>query len=69
MPTTHALSSGGLYSRVEAARYLKMSLRRMDELIRTGAINALRDGRSVKITGTELERYIADLPAYAEATA
>lgn len=64
MPTNNAPDSGGLNSRVEAARYLKMSVRRLDELLRVGAINALRDGRSVKITGRELERYISELPSY-----
>ena len=64
MPTNNAPDSGGLNSRVEAARYLKMSVRRLDELLRAGAINALRDGRSVKITGRELERYISELPSY-----
>ena len=51
-------------SRAEAARYLKTSPRRLDELIRIGAIAAVRDGRNVKITAVELERYIADLPSY-----
>jgi len=56
--------SGGLNSRAEAASYLRMSKRRLDELIKAGAIAAVRDGRNVKITGAELERYIADLPSY-----
>ena len=64
MPTETATGSGGLRSRAEAARYLKTSLRRLDELIQSGAITALRDGRNVKITAVELERYIADLPSY-----
>lgn len=64
MPTQDALSSGGLRSRAEAAAYLRMSKRRLDDLIRSGAICAVRDGRNVKITSTELERYIADLPSY-----
>ena len=41
-----------------------MSRRRLDELIRSGAIAAVRDGRNVKLTGAELERYIRDLPSY-----
>lgn len=65
MPTTEPASgSGGLRSRAESARYLKTSPRRLDELIRIGAITAVRDGRNVKITAAELERYIADLPSY-----
>jgi excisionase family DNA binding protein len=64
MPIGIASDSGGLYSRAESARYLKTSQRRLDELIRSGALCAVRDGRSVKVTGRELERYIADLPSY-----
>jgi excisionase family DNA binding protein len=69
MPTDPALDSGGLYSRAESAKYLKTSQRRLAELIRSGALCAVRDGRSVKVTGRELERYIADLPAYEPASA
>jgi excisionase family DNA binding protein len=65
MPTTEvAPDSGGLRTRAEAARYLNTSPRRLDELIRAGAIVAVRDGRNVKITQAELERYIADLPSH-----
>ncbi len=64
MSTQSAPRSGGLNSRAEAAAYLRMSKRRLDELIRSGAICAVRDGRNVKITSTELERYISDLPSY-----
>lgn len=64
MPTHVASASGGLHSRAEAAQYLRTSLRRLDELIKSGAIAAVRDGRSVKVTTAELERYIADLPAW-----
>lgn len=64
MPIGVAPDSGGLNSRAESAKYLRTSQRRLDELIRAGAIAAVRDGRSVKITTTELERYIRDLPAY-----
>ena len=67
--TQRAPGSGGLHSRAEAAAYLRMSQRRLDELIKTGSIAALRDGRSVKITVNELERYIADLPSHEPATA
>lgn len=64
MSTQLAAASGGLQSRADAARYLKTSLRRLDELIKSGQLAAVRDGRSVKITTVELERYIADLPAW-----
>jgi len=53
-----------LNSRAEAAAYLRMSKRRLDELIKAGVIAAVRDGRNVKVTHAELERYIADLPSY-----
>lgn len=59
-----ATTSGGLRTRAQAAEYLGTSQRRLDELIRAGAINAVRDGSMVKIHVAELERYIADLPAY-----
>lgn len=55
---------GGLRTRKEAAAYLRTSTRRLDELIRAGALAAVRDGRSVKIPAEELDRYIADLPSY-----
>lgn len=41
-----------------------MSMRRLDELIKSGALCAVRDGRSVKVSKVELERYISALPAY-----
>lgn len=64
MPTTDVAPASGLRTRREAAAYLSTSQRRLDELIRLGAISAVRDGRSVKITAAELDRYIADLPAW-----
>ena len=67
--TRHATTSGGLHSRAEAARYLRTSQRRLDELIRSGDLIAVRDGRNVKVTAAELERYIADLPSYEPASA
>ena len=69
MPTHTASDSGGLRSRAEAARYLKTSPRRLDELIRSGDLAAVRDGRNVKITAAELERYISELPSYEPASA
>lgn len=69
MPTKTAPDSGGLRSRAEAARYLKTSLRRLDELIKSGDLVAVRDGRNVKVTVAELERYIAELPSYEPASA
>jgi excisionase family DNA binding protein len=65
MPTTEvAPTSGGLQSRADSARYLGTSERRLDELIRSGVITAVRDGRSVKVTTAELERYISELPIH-----
>ena len=64
MPIQPAPDSGGLRSRAEAARYLHTSPRRLDDLIRSGALLAVRDGRNVKVTQAELERYISDLPSY-----
>lgn len=64
----HAPASTGLRTRSEAAVYLACSERRLDELIRAGAIAAVRDGKNVKIRTTELERYISELPAYEPAS-
>lgn len=63
-PSQIAASSGGLMKRRDAAAYLGTSTRRLDELIRAGKIAALRDGGVVKLTITELERYVSDLPAH-----
>lgn len=63
-----APNSSGLQTRAEAASYLRTSIRRLDELIRSGALAAVRDGRQVKVTRAELDRYITDLPAYEPAS-
>jgi hypothetical protein len=39
-------------------------LRRIDELLRSGALAAVKDGRNTRIHSAELARYVADLPAY-----
>lgn len=67
MPSTET-ASGGLRTRAEAAQFLRTSMRRLDELIKSGTIAAVRDGRSVKIPAAELDRYINDLPAYEPAS-
>lgn len=54
-----------LFTRKEAALALATSERRLDELIKAGDLAAVQDGpRSVKITATELERYISDLSSH-----
>lgn len=63
-----APTTTGLRTRSEAATYLACSERRLDELIRSGQLAAVRDGKNVKITVAELERYIAALPAYEPAS-
>lgn len=63
-----APASTGLRTRSQAAVYLSCSERRLDELIRAGAIAAVRDGKNVKIRSTELDRYISELPAYEPAS-
>jgi excisionase family DNA binding protein len=68
MPTTDQTASGGLKSRAEAAEYLAMSRSRLDDLLRRGEIAAVRNGRSVRIRTSELERYINALPAYEPAS-
>ena len=57
-------SAKALRSRAEAAHYLDVSTSRIDTLIRSGQLAALREGASVKIATQELDRYIADLPAW-----
>lgn len=65
MPITDdANTCAGLRTRAEAAAYLRCSLRRIDELLRSGALAGLKDGRNTRIHSAELERYVADLPAY-----
>ena len=67
MPATNnapAPDSGGLHTVSGAGEYLKTSERRVWELLRSGVLAAVRDGRAVKITTVELERYIRELPAY-----
>lgn len=56
--------SGGLLKTKAAANYLGTSPRRLAELTKSGQIAALRDGGCLKYAVTELERYVADLPAY-----
>lgn len=68
MPTSPTTLAKGLYSRAEAAEYLRMSQSRLDQLIRAGDLAAVQDGRSVKIRASELERYINDLPSYEPAS-
>ncbi|WP_241666380.1 hypothetical protein [Mycobacterium marseillense] len=53
-----------LYSRKEAAVALAMSERRLDRLVAHADILALRDGRCVKFTADELQRYVDSLPSY-----
>jgi len=57
-------ASTGLLTVAGAAAFLSTSNRRVFELIRTGSLAAVRDGQKVKILASELERYVADLPAY-----
>ena len=65
MPTQEpAPASIEVYTRAEAAKLLKTSLRRIDELLASGAIIGKRDGARTKIEGAELRRYWNDLPSY-----
>lgn len=58
-----------LYSKKEAADALAMSIRRLECLMRDGAIAAVSDGSNVKITDDEINRYINGLPAWEPRTA
>lgn len=62
MPTTDQRKA--LQTVVESAQYISTSRRRIWDLLRSGQLTAVRDGKHVKIATTELDRYIAGLPAY-----
>lgn len=69
MPASPTAPHGNrLLSVAEASEYLSTSQRRMWELIRSGQIAAVRDGRNVKVRAAELDRYADDLPAYEPAS-
>lgn len=53
-----------LYTRKQAAAALAMSERRLDRLVACGDVVAVRDGRMVKFTAAELQRFVAALPAH-----
>ncbi|WP_078309240.1 MULTISPECIES: helix-turn-helix domain-containing protein [unclassified Mycobacterium] len=54
-----------LRDRERAARYLDMTVRRLDDLRRAGAIRAVRDGNRWKYTTSDLDRYVDSLPTNA----
>lgn len=51
-----------LHTREQAAYYLSMSLREVDELRKTGDLIPVGDTKRVKFTKEELDRYVASLP-------
>jgi excisionase family DNA binding protein len=53
-----------LYDAPAAAELLSTSVRRVHELRRAGTLCAVEDGRVMKFTRAELERYIAGLPTF-----
>ncbi|AFS13633.1 MULTISPECIES: helix-turn-helix domain-containing protein [Mycobacterium avium complex (MAC)] len=53
-----------LYDHNAAAEQLSTTPRRIHELRRAGTLAAVQDGRSLKFTKQELERYAASLPAF-----
>lgn len=54
-----------LRDREGAAGYLSMTVRRLDDLRRSGAIRAVRDGNRWKYTTRALDEYIDSLPTSA----
>lgn len=54
----------GLLTRREACQVLRMSLRRFDELVKSGEICAVQDGKRVKFRPEHLQDYIDGLPSY-----
>ena len=53
-----------LYDKAAAAEALSTSERRIDELRRSGELNAVQDGREYKFTAAELQRYVDSLDEY-----
>jgi hypothetical protein len=53
-----------LYSHDSAAELLDTTARRVHELRRAGSLAAVQDGRSLKFTIQELQRYANSLPAF-----
>ncbi|MFI8633832.1 hypothetical protein ACIGEP_14710 [Microbacterium sp. NPDC077663] len=51
-----------LMTRELTAYYLSMSLREVDELRATGKLIPVGDGKRVKFSKAELDRYVANLP-------
>lgn len=62
MPTTDQCKT--LQTVADSAQYISTSRRRIWDLLRSGDLTAVRDGRIVKIATAELDRYAASLPAY-----
>ncbi|SIB35533.1 Gp56 [Mycobacteroides abscessus subsp. abscessus] len=54
-----------LRDRERAAQYLSMTVRRLDDLRRSGAIKAVRDGNRWKYTTEALDAYVESLPTNA----
>jgi excisionase family DNA binding protein len=53
-----------LFDHDGAAELLSTTPHRVHELRRAGKIAAVRDGRQLKFTRDELERYVASLPEF-----
>lgn len=53
-----------LYDHDAAAELLSTTPRRIHELRRAGKLAAVHDGRTLKFTLDELERYAQSLPSY-----
>jgi len=47
-----------------AAGTLDIWLNKLDELIKSGEIKAIKIGRDVKVPMTELQRFVAERPAF-----
>src|SRR5258707_10634314 len=51
------------YSKQEAAYALSCGITKIDELIATGQLKAVKSGKRVLITDEELKRYLRELPS------
>lgn len=47
-----------LYTKMQAAEYLQCSLSTINRRIKTGDLNPLKNGRIVRLTESELDRFI-----------
>ena len=60
-PTTVESQSGGAMSRDDAAKYLGVSTRLLDNLLTSGTLQRLKIGRKTVVSRNDLEKYLTEL--------